>query len=151
MNEHVMTRIAFAPALRALTGLGVAAALLLAVDARAQQPPLTGRMLAEPPLPTPTPPARAPAPGVPAPDNDAGWQPPRAPASAAPAPTRIGDTTRALLQLQAAGTSAGTRLPILGDQAAASYARYLKSFEHEIPEYMKTNVRKDVSGSNDGG
>lgn len=149
MNEHVMTRIAFAPALRALTGLGVAAALLLAVDARAQQPPLTGRMLAEPPVPTP--PARAPAPGVPAPDNDAGWQPPRAPASAATAPTRIGDTTRALLQLQAAGTSAGTRLPILGDQAAASYARYLKSFEHEIPEYMKTNVRKDVSGSNDGG
>ena len=38
--------------------------------------------------------------------------------------------------------------PILGDQAAASYQRYLKSFEHEIPEFLKTSVKKDVSGTN---
>jgi hypothetical protein len=149
MNQHATTRIASAPALRALAGLAVAAALLLAVDARAQQPPLTGRMLADPAAPTP-PPAAAPAPVPPVTARGDDWQPPRALASpAAPAPTRIGDATRALLQLQADGTHSGARLPILGDQAAASYARYLKSFEHEIPEYMKTNVRKDVSGSND--
>ncbi|WP_422506915.1 DUF3613 domain-containing protein [Stenotrophomonas sp. GZD-301] len=149
MIQHATTRIASAPALRALAGLAVAATLLLAVDARAQQPPLTGRMLADPAAPPP-PPAAAPASATPATGSGDEWQPPRALApSPAPAPTRIGDATRALLQLQADGTHGGTRLPILGDQAAASYTRYLKSFEHEIPEYMKTNVRKDVSGSND--
>ncbi|WP_411851184.1 DUF3613 domain-containing protein [Stenotrophomonas sp. LGBM10] len=144
-----MNQIAFAPALRALAGLTLAASLLLAVDARAQQAPLTGRMLADPAAPTSSATTAAP---VPVPAGTDGWPSPQQRAAPAPsAPTRIGDATRALLQLQADGTQAGPRLPILGDQAAASYARYLKSFEHEIPEYMKTNVRKDVSGTNDGG
>ncbi len=94
----------------------------------AQQAPLTGQMLGgqdgptavTTPLPPPAPPPRG----------------------------EIGQTTRDLLRMQAQGTHAGARLPILGDQAAASYARYLKSFEHEIPEFLKTSVRKDGADTN---
>jgi hypothetical protein len=63
---------------------------------------------------------------------------------------QIGDTTRALLQLQASGASAGPRLPILGDQASLSYARYLESFTHPIPEFLDTSVRKQVTGAGNG-
>ena len=71
---------------------------------------------------------------------------------AQPLPTRpqIGDTTRALLRLQASGASAGPRLPILGDQASLSYARYLESFTHPIPEFLDTSVRKQVTGDGNG-
>lgn len=120
-------------------------ALLAASTAGAQQRPLTGQMLGEPVAP-PTAPVVAPvAPSV-------------APPVVAPAPVQlalparpqIGDTTRALLQLQASGEHAGARLPILGDQASASYARYLQSFSHPIPEYLEKSVRKDVSGGGNG-
>ncbi|MFC5743256.1 DUF3613 domain-containing protein [Dyella tabacisoli] len=60
---------------------------------------------------------------------------------------QVGDTTRHLLQLQADGTQAGKHLPMLGDEASASYRRYLKSFEHPIPEYYQTTVGKN---SNNG-
>jgi hypothetical protein len=120
-------------------------ALLAASTAGAQQRPLTGQMLGEPA-------ATPPAPGVvPA-------APSVAPLAVAPAPVQlalparpeIGDTTRALLQLQASGERAGARLPILGDQASASYARYLESFKHPIPEYLEKSVRKDVTGGGSG-
>lgn len=132
--------------------------MVAALPAMAQQAPLTGQMLGgqqAPPVATATLPApetpalvptyvdRAPAYTDAAPGR---YVPP------APAPrSEIGQTTRDLLRMQAQGTHAGARLPILGDQAAASYARYLKSFEHEIPEFLKTSVKKDVGGSNDGG
>jgi len=132
--------------------------MVAALPAMAQQAPLTGQMLGgqqAPPVATTTLPApetpalvptyvdRAPAYTDAAPGR---YMPP------APAPrSEIGQTTRDLLRMQAQGTLAGARLPILGDQAAASYARYLKSFEHEIPEFLKTSVKKDVGGSNDGG
>lgn len=127
-------------------------ALLLAGGmAMAQQRPLTGQMLGDTPA-APVPPAPVsthlpPAPATPA------LQP--LPASAAlavplsPKP-QIGDTTRALLQLQASGSSGGERLPILGDQASLSYARYLQSFSHPIPEFLDTSVRKQVSGDGNG-
>ena len=132
--------------------------MVAALPAMAQQAPLTGQMLGgqqAPPVATTT----LPAPETPAP---AATYVDRAPAYTdaapgrymppAPAPrSEIGQTTRDLLRMQAQGTHAGARLPILGDQAAASYARYLKSFEHEIPEFLKTSVKKDVGGSNDGG
>lgn len=122
------------------------AALLLALlgtaPAMAQQRPLTGQMLGEqppPPPPVPVPPV-APAPVV-------------APVAVAPAPValalpprpQLGDTTRALLQLQASGERAGKPHTVLGDQASRSYARYLNSFDHPIPEYLEQSVRKDVA------
>ncbi|OFS96413.1 hypothetical protein HMPREF3113_03265 [Stenotrophomonas sp. HMSC10F06] len=132
--------------------------MVVALPAMAQQAPLTGQMLGgqqappvatttlpapETPAPVPTYVDRAPAYTDAAPGR---YMPP------APAPrSEIGQTTRDLLRMQAQGTHAGARLPILGDQAAASYARYLKSFEHEIPEFLKTSVKKDVGGSNEGG
>ncbi|RLK56124.1 uncharacterized protein DUF3613 [Stenotrophomonas rhizophila] len=132
-----------------------------AVPVIAQQAPLTGQMLGRQDAPTavatPLPPP-APAPIERVEPVPAYVQ--RSPASAAataaerytpPAPPprgEIGQTTRDLLRMQAQGTHAGARLPILGDQAAASYARYLKSFEHEIPEFLKTSVKKDVADTN---
>jgi hypothetical protein len=55
---------------------------------------------------------------------------------------QIGDTTRSLLQWQADGRYAAKPLPILGNEASASYQRYLKSFEHPIPEFYDTNLEK---------
>jgi hypothetical protein len=113
--------------------------------AGAQQRPLTGQMLGEPSAPATTPAAAPVARPAPVP-----FAAPAPVALALPAHAQIGDTTRALLQLQASGERAGGHLPILGDQASASYARYLDSFKHPIPEYLEKSVRKDVSGSGSG-
>jgi hypothetical protein len=133
----------------------LAAALLACAGAMAQQRPLTGQMLGDAP-PTAAPAAQMPGPAAPPPPP----LPSRAvlpplPGSAPLAPLlsprpQIGDTTRALLQLQASGASAGPRLPILGDQASLSYARYLESFTHPIPEFLDTSVRKQVTGAGNG-
>lgn len=59
----------------------------------------------------------------------------------------VGDTTRYLLELQAEGGQAGKSLPMIGDEATASYRRYLKSFDNPIPEFYSTTVGKtDDSG-----
>lgn len=52
--------------------------------------------------------------------------------------TEVGDTTRYLLHMQADGSQAGKPLPTLGDEATASYHRYLKSFEHPIPDFYES-------------
>ena len=75
---------------------------------------------------------------------------PAAQSTATLVPTGNGATVRHLFQLQASGTQAGARLPILGDQATASYARYLKSFEHEIPEFFETDVTPASGASGSG-
>ncbi|WP_426701285.1 DUF3613 domain-containing protein [Rhodanobacter sp. Col0626] len=59
---------------------------------------------------------------------------------------QIGDITRQLLQMQADNTAGGNTLPILGDEASASYSRYLKSFNHDIPEFYETTVGKGADG-----
>lgn len=59
----------------------------------------------------------------------------------------IGDTTRELLRMQASGNHAGKPLPMLGDEASASYRRYIDSFTHPIPEFFDTTVDKDSGGS----
>jgi len=145
-----MTRL---PRLSApLRRVGTATLLLVATlpaFVLAQQAPLTGQMLggqdaapATPAVLAVAPPAVTdPLPMASAPVERYAPPPP-------PPRTEIGQTTRDLLRMQAEGTHAGPRLPILGDQAAASYQRYLKSFEHEIPEFLKTSVKKDVSGTN---
>jgi hypothetical protein len=61
-------------------------------------------------------------------------------------PADVGDTTRYVLQLQASGAQAGKPLPMLGDEATASYRRYLKSFEHPIPEFYETTLSKTDEG-----
>ena len=128
--------------IRTLAHLHVAVLLTLlgTAPAVAQQRPLTGQMLGEqppapPPVP-PAPPAAAPAPVAVAPAPVTLALPPR---------PQLGDTTRALLQLQASGERAGKPHTVLGDQASRSYARYLNSFDHPIPEYLEYSVRKDVA------
>ncbi|MBB6249364.1 DUF3613 domain-containing protein [Rhodanobacter sp. A1T4] len=83
-----------------------------------------------------------------------------APAAAAPSPvgqhrspgTSVGETTRNLLQMQVDGSQAGKPLPMLGVEASASYSRYLKSFNHDIPEFYKTTVgNSSNSGGNSSG
>lgn len=69
-----------------------------------------------------------------------------APVAAAPVRTEPGDVTRQLLRLQASGDQAGGSLPMLGDQAHATYTRYLKSFEHELPEFFENTVGKSNPG-----
>ncbi|PMQ06483.1 hypothetical protein DyAD56_05735 [Dyella sp. AD56] len=101
----------------------------------AQQAPITGQMLG----PTDSPaaanaPATSPTPA------------PIQPTPVADATPQIGDVTRQLLSMQAQGTHAGKLLPIPGQQASASYQRYLKSFEHPIPEFYEAAVSKNSTG-----
>ncbi|WP_313205518.1 DUF3613 domain-containing protein [Stenotrophomonas sp.] len=133
--------------------------------AQSPQPPLTGQMMggslpaAPAPLHAPpSPPAQqlptvdltAPAVATTASAISTQVAPPAAQSTVALVPTGNGATVRHLFQLQASGTQAGARLPILGDQATASYARYLKSFEHEIPEFFETDVTPASGASGSG-
>ncbi|MET3653652.1 DUF3613 domain-containing protein [Dyella japonica] len=108
------------------------------IAVQAQQAPLTGQMLA-PTTPTAvaehaSPPlAPSPMPSV-ATDN-------------ATMQTQVGDVTRQLLTMQSQGTHAGKHLPIPGQEASASYQRYLKSFEHPIPEFYDAAVSKSAGMS----
>lgn len=128
--------------------------LPLAASAQAQQRPLTGQMLGTP-APAPAPAATDTGDVAPAtPRSDPPHDAPRDPRHvAAPAAPReppharrhggdpgLGQVARALLELQADPARPGNRLPVLGDQAAASYERYLRSFGHEIPEFFETTV-----------
>jgi len=130
--------------------LVAAAALSLPwLAAVAQQAPITGGMMQGAPAPSAAPaappgPAAAPVPTVAA--DAPQTPPPLVPAEQEPddAP---GSVTRQLLRLQVDGTRAGGRLPVLGDEAGASYRRYLKSFEHPIPEFYETAVGKTDAGT----
>ncbi|MBA0388844.1 DUF3613 domain-containing protein [Stenotrophomonas maltophilia] len=146
--------------------LPVLCCLLVGGAVQAQQQPLTGQMLGGPsPSPAGTAPMRAePLPTVelaaPAASAEVtGAQASTiatdvAPLSAPPAAPRArlqsGEATRNLFRLQASGQQAGQRLPILGDQATLSYARYLKSFEHEIPDFFETDVSRSKDASSSG-
>ena len=105
------------------------------IAAHAQQAPITGQMLA-PTAPPATvdspPPATAPAPTA---------------TDSANEETQVGNTTHQLLGMQAQGTHAGKHLPIPGPEASASYQRYLKSFEHPIPEFYDAAVSKSADAS----
>lgn len=64
------------------------------------------------------------------------------------APRQVGDATRELLARQASGVSASSLpRPIAGDVADRSYQRYLKSFEHPIPDRLTSTVRRAVSST----
>lgn len=112
------------------------------VVAHAQQAPITGQMLATatPAANTaqalPTPPPVAVQPVI---DN-----------GTASATTQVSEATRQLLRMQVQGSHAGKHLPIPGQEASASYQRYLKSFDHPIPEFYDTTVSKGDSSSSVG-
>lgn len=58
-------------------------------------------------------------------------------------PLRVGDATATLFALQRSGEFASaTPRPIAGPVAHRSYERYLRSFEHAIPEYLNSSVKK---------
>ncbi|AWH21729.1 DUF3613 domain-containing protein [Stenotrophomonas sp. ZAC14D2_NAIMI4_6] len=134
--------------LRTVLPLATLAVALSAPHASAQstQSPLTGQMLGERTTPAPTVQSAQPLATV-----DTTAAPPAPPPAYVPASTTTrpqhGDSVRNLLQLQASGQQAGARLPILGDQATASYARYLKSFEHEIPDFFDPDVGRSSNRS----
>lgn len=54
--------------------------------------------------------------------------------------TLVGDATLSILALQRSGESASPAQPMLGAEASAAYARYLKSFDHPIPERLDSSV-----------
>ncbi|MCZ7842745.1 MULTISPECIES: DUF3613 domain-containing protein [Stenotrophomonas maltophilia group] len=144
--------------------LPVLCCLLVAGAVQAQQQPLTGQMLGGP---SPSPAATVPMQAEPLPTVElaapaasaevTGAQPATVANDVAPAPPaaprarlQSGEATRNLFRLQASGQQAGQRLPILGDQATLSYARYLKSFEHEIPDFFETDVSRSKDASSSG-
>lgn len=119
--------------------------VLISGPTLAQQEPLTGTMMSHRDLETPS--QRPPASVIP--DGTTATAPhgltiatptPRDEDFAAAEP---GDATRHLLQMQVSASQSGPHLPMLGDEATASYRRYLKSFEHPIPEFYKTTVGKN--------
>lgn len=119
--------------------------ILISGPTLAQQEPLTGTMMSHRDLKTP--PQRALASVIP--DGTTATAP-HDPTIATPAPrdedftaAEPGDATRHLLQMQVSASQSGPHLPMLGDEATASYRRYLKSFEHPIPEFYKTTVGKN--------
>ena len=64
-----------------------------------------------------------------------------------PATNRVGDATSYLLALQAGGQYASRNAyPVTSDVAQRTYARYLESFTHKIPESSDSQV-----GSKSGG
>ncbi len=116
-------------------------ALLACAAAHAQHAPLIERMAdgSSPAAPVaqtlaaPSP-ASAPVPSYPARSRDTSARP------------EIGDTTRALLRLQADGSQAGAALPMLGEAASRSYQRYLGSFDHPIPEFFEAALPDSKQG-----
>lgn len=122
---------------------GLALALCMvagAASAEAIQQPLTGERMgtgvaaAQPaPLPPPTSPFQASAP---------------TPSDGKPARREIGDATRALVRMQAAGTYAAPARPMLGDQAGLAYQRYLESFKYPIPERFDVNLKQSQDEGN---
>ena len=64
--------------------------------------------------------------------------------------TLIGDATLSILALQRSGQLAAPPQPMLGAEASAAYARYLKSFDHPIPEHLDSSVGT-LGGATGGG
>lgn len=114
------------------------------IGAHAQQTPITGQMGGSA---APAGVASAPAePPVSMPTQSAPM------ADTADTGTHVGSVTRTLLSMQREGTNAGKALSIPGQEASASYRRYLKSFDHPIPEFYETAVSKNSgSSSNSSG
>jgi hypothetical protein len=114
------------------------AGLFAAATANAQHTPLIERM-ADTPAPAPATPTTTPS-AVIAPIANTELL------ATTPHRSQIGDTTRALLRMQADGSNAGNALPMLGETASRSYQRYLNSFDHPIPEYFEATLPNSKQG-----
>ncbi|MDQ0589275.1 DUF3613 domain-containing protein [Variovorax paradoxus] len=69
-----------------------------------------------------------------------------------PPPLLLGDATQNLLAWQRSGEIASPApRPIAGSVASRSYERYLKSFEHPIPEHLSSTVTKSGGGGSSSG
>ncbi|MDN0085057.1 DUF3613 domain-containing protein [Crenobacter sp. SG2305] len=60
----------------------------------------------------------------------------------------VGSATTSWLAMQREGQHSANRLPVLGDEATAAYARYLESFNHKIPAFFSSSV---TSGGENAG
>lgn len=129
-----------------ITTLLLSIPLALCATAHAQHAPLIERMADAPPASaqnqtaTATPGETGVAPGQAMTYASSSMPAPR------PVRSQIGDTTRALLRLQAEGSLAGNALPMLGETASHSYQRYLKSFDYPIPEYFEAALPNPKQG-----
>lgn len=83
---------------------------------------------------------------VPSPAQADAAAPSAAPAATAPAPReeQFGDITRGLIGLQASGQRAGPGQPLQGAVATAAWKRYMKSFEHPIPQWFGDGVQQQA-------
>ncbi len=57
----------------------------------------------------------------------------------------VGQETRSLLSMQADPDREGAVLPVHGAAANLAWERYLNSFKHPIPEYMKERIKTNGS------
>lgn len=57
----------------------------------------------------------------------------------------VGPDTRSLLSMQADPDREGKVLPVHGAAANLAWGRYLNSFKHPIPEYMKERIKTNGS------
>ncbi|RSE63904.1 DUF3613 domain-containing protein [Alcaligenes faecalis] len=57
----------------------------------------------------------------------------------------VGPDTRSLLSMQADSDREGKVLPVHGAAANLAWERYLNSFKHPIPEYMKERIKTNGS------
>jgi hypothetical protein len=69
----------------------------------------------------------------------------------ATAATPIGSTAGSWFELQSSGKAAVEASPMAGNQASAAYARYLKSFDKEIPERFGSSIKDAVSTTGGNG
>lgn len=70
-------------------------------------------------------------------------------ASASAPPAAFGDQTRAWVSLQESGAAASkVERPLSGEAGTRVYERYLRSFEHPIPEQFE---RQSFSSGSSGG
>lgn len=65
---------------------------------------------------------------------------PPMPMAASPGHGEIGSTTRSLFRLQAEQQRPGSLPTMPGQAATAAYQRYLKSFEHPLPEFYENKL-----------
>jgi hypothetical protein len=63
----------------------------------------------------------------------------------------VGETTWTLLEIQRNGSQAGPQQSMTGEQAALGYARYMRSFQHPLPEFFSSQATGSAMRNGSGG